>query len=177
MEKTDVFVWVDGDDGAGASVAVKALKEKLKASVGEWYLLGARSDRLQSMAYMLGLKSLVRPSTLGELGALAAANGDSPSVLFWSAEAVLVSDWAPWQGNQLRIWASCPAALLKRGDLPGGPAESWNDLQKQSSWPCAPLPPSQVKVLALKEFEKAAHGLAWPFGPSVVILEKPLARR
>ena len=29
----------------------------------------------------------------------------------------------------------------------------------------------------LKEFEKAAHGSSWPFGPSVVILEKPAPRR
>jgi hypothetical protein len=177
MEKTDVLVWADGEDGAGASVAVNALKARLKASVGEWYLLGVKTDRWESLAHMTGMKLLIRPPSLGGLGALALLNGDSPSVLFWSAEAVLVSDWNPWQGNHVRLWESCPAALLRRSDLPGGPAATWSDLQKQTSWPSLPLPPAQVKVVAAKEFEKSTQGSSWPFGPSVMILEKPTLRR
>jgi len=177
MEKTDVFVWMDGDDGAGASVAARALKLKWKAPVGQWYLLGTKNDRLEGLAHTLGMKPLGRPASLAALGALAKNNGDSPSVLFWSAEAVLTADWNPWQGDQLKIWDSAPAAVLRRSDLPGAEVTGWAELQKQSSWPTTVLPATQVKTLASKEFEKAAKGSSWPFGPSVVILEKSTARR
>ena len=177
MEKLDVFVWMDGEDGAGASVAVRALKAKMKISVDQWFLLGAKSERMERVAYDLGMHPLIRPAGLGGLGALASVHGTSPAVLFWSAEAVLVADWMPWQGSQMRLWESCPAALLKRADLPGAAVETWAELQKQTSWPRTSLPAAQVKVLPLKEFEKAAHGVAWPFGPSVAILEKQPSRR
>ena len=177
MEKVDVFVWMDGDDGAGASMAVRALKAKMKQPVDQWFLLGTKSERIERVAYDLGMHPLIRPAGLSALGAVAAAHGESSSVLFWSAEAVLIADWAPWQGGQLRLWESCPAALLKRSDLPGGPVQTWADLQKQTSWPCTPPAATQVRVIPLKEFEKATGGTVWLFGPSVVILEKQLTRR
>jgi len=177
LEKTDVFVWMEGEDGAGASLAARALKAKWKPPVGQWYLLGTKTDRLEGLAHTLGMKPLTKPATLSALGALAQNNGDSPSVLFWSAEAVLVADWNPWQGDQVKIWDACPAALLRRTDLPGAQGATWAELQKQSSWPLALQPAAQVKVLAAGEFEKATRGSSWPFGPSVVILEKPAPRR
>jgi len=177
MEKTDVFVWMDGEDGSGAATSVRALKLKWKAPVGQWYLVGTKSDRLEGLAHTLGMHPLSRPANLGALGALAKSHGDSPSVLFWSAEAVLVADWNAWQGGQLKIWEACPAAVCRRTDLPGAAVSTWGELQKQSTWPSSPLPETQVKVLASKEFDKASKGSSWPFGPSVVILEKTAPRR
>jgi len=177
LEITDVFVWMDGEDGSGASVAVRALKAKWKPSVGQWYLVGTKTDRLEGLAHTLGMKPLTKPASLADLGALAQNHGDSPSVLFWSAEAVLVAEWNPWQGDQVKIWEACPAAVLRRSDLTGAKGWTWGELQKQSSWPLVPQPASQVKVLAAAEFEKATRGSSWPFGPSVVILEKPAPRR
>jgi len=177
MDKTDVFVWMDGDDGAGASTAVRALKAKWKAPVGKWYLVGPKGDRLETLAHTLGVSWLSRPATLGGLGALAQGQGDSPSVLFWSAEAVLTADWNPWQGDQIKIWEACPAAISRRTDLPGAEASTWAEWQKHSSWSSSALPATQVKTLGAKEFDKATKGSAWPFGPSVVILEKSAPRR
>ncbi len=175
--KVDVFVAVDGDDGAGASLAVRALKAKLKLPVGQWFLLAPKSERSERLAYDLGMRFLVRPADLAGLGLVAATNGDGTEVLLWSAEAVLVSDWNPVQNNQLRIWEACPAALLRRTDLGFGGASSWKEWQGKSTFPRNPLPDSQVKVLPLEEFEKAAHGSSWPFGPAVVMLEKSSPRR
>ena len=177
MEKVDIFVWVDGEDGAGASLAVRALKAKLKVPVGQWFLLGTKSERLERLAYDLGLKSLVRPPHLSGLGALAAANGDSPLVLFWEGAAVLTADWNPWQAGHVRIWEACPAALVLRSDLPGPEVSGWFDLQVMTSAPRTALPGNQVKALGPEDFDKAVHSPSWPFGPSVVILEKPVSRR
>jgi len=175
--KVDVFVSVDGDDGAGASLAVRALKAKLKLLVGQWFLLAQKTERSERLAYDLGIRFLTRPADLAGMGPVAAANGDGTEVLLWSAEAVLVSDWNPIQNNQLRIWDSCPAALLRRTDLGFGGANTWRDWQAKSTFPRNSLSDSQVKVLPLAEFEKAAHGSSWPFGPAVVMLEKSAPRR
>jgi len=177
MDKLDVFVWVDGEDGAGASLSVRALKAKMKAPVGEWFLLAAKNEKLERLGYDLGMKALVRPADLAALGPLAASHGEAPLVLLWSAEAVLVADWTPWQNDRAKLWETCPSALLRREDLPGVGVKTWSDFQGQSTLENAPLPASQVKVLDLKEFEKVAHGSSWPFGPSVVILEKSTTRR
>lgn len=177
MEKVDVFVWVDGEDGAGASLAVRALKAKMKADTGQWFLLGSKSERLERLAYDLGMKSLVRPPTLADLGSLAASHGEAPLVLFWEAAAVLTADWTPWQGGHVRIWEACPAALVLRSDLPGPRVPGWFDLQTMTGAPRTALPMAQVKVLGPEEFDKAVHSSSWPFGPAVVILEKPVSRR
>jgi hypothetical protein len=177
MEKIDVFVWVDGEDGAGASLAVRSLKARLKAPVGQWFLLGTKSERLDRLSYDLGLRSLVRPAQLSGLGAVAADHGEAPLVLFWEGAAVLTADWVPWQSGHVRIWEACPAALVLRSDLPGPPVSGWFDLQAMTSAPRTALPLSQVKVLGPEEFDKAVHNPSWPFGPSVVILEKPVPRR
>lgn len=177
MDKIDVFVLMDRDDGAGASLAVRALKAKVKASVDQWFLLGTRGDRLETLAHTVGAQWLSRPPTLGGLGALALEHGEAPVVLLWSAEAVLVADWNPWQGDQFKIWDACPMAALRRTDLPVASGSAWADLQRQSTLSVAPSPAAQVKILGVKEFEKATKGASWPFGPSVVILEKLSARR
>ena len=195
MENVDVFVWIDGEDGAGASLAVRALKSKMNCEVGQWFLLGSKTERLERLGYDLGMHTLVRPGDLTSLGALAASNGSSSVVLFWSAKAVLVSDWTPWQNDQVKLWENCPAAFWRRSDLPGGaPANifdvvsvaksawpavvpSWEALQSQSPLTHGALPSGQVKVVPAEEFEKASHGNSWPFGPSVVIMEKPAPRR
>lgn len=177
MDKLDVFVWVDGEDGAGASLAVRGLRAKMKSPVSEWFLLGAKSERLDRLAYDLGMKALIRPADLAGLGALAQTHGEEPLVLFWSAEAVLVADWTPWQGDQAKLWETCPVALLRRDDLPGVGVKNWAELQGQSTLPKSVLPGNQVKTVDIREFEKASHGSSWPFGPSVVILEKSTTRR
>jgi len=175
--KVDVFVAEEGDDGAGASLAVRALKARLKLPVGQLFLLAPKSERSERLAYDLGIRFLTRPPDLAGFSQVAESNGDGSEVLFWSAEAVLVSDWNPFQNNQLRMWETCPAALLRRTDLAFGGAATWREWQTKSTFPRNPLPDSQVKVLPLAEFEKAAHGSSWPFGPSVVMLEKTAPRR
>lgn len=176
MDKIDVFVWVDGEDGAGAAMATRALRHKMKAEVGEWYMLGPKSDRSERLAYDLGMKPLVRPEKLSDLGVLAAGHGSSPLVLLWSGAAVLTTDWAPIQNGHVRLWDACPAALLTRDDL-GKEANGWFDFQGISSLPKTVLPLNQVKVVGPGDFEKAVHSQGWPFGHSLVILEKSTARR
>ncbi len=177
MDKIDVFVWVDGEDGAGAAMASRSLKAKMKAEVGDWYMLGPKSERSERLAYDLGMKPLVRPEKLADLGALAAGHGSSPLVLFWSGAAVLTGEWVPIQNGHVRLWEACPAALIPRSDLPGSGGNGWFDLQSSSSLPRTVLPLNQVKVVGPGDFEKAVHSQGWPFGHGVVILEKPTPRR
>ena len=179
MDKIDVFVWVDGEDGAGAAMATRALRNKMKAEVGAWYMLGPKSERSERLAYDLGMKPLVRPERLADLPALAAANGASPLVLFWSGAAVLISEWQPVQSGTVRLWEGCPAAVFARDGLTAAvnDAPGWPEFQAASALARSPLPPNQVKVVGPGDFEKAVHSQGWPFGPSLVILEKPVPRR
>lgn len=176
MDKVDVFVWVDGDDGAGAAMAARSLKAKMKAEVGDWFMLGPKSERSERLAYDLGMKPLTRPEKLSDLGALAAAHGSSPMVLLWSGAAVLTAEWVPVQNGHVRLWDACPAALLPRADL-AKEAHGWFDYQGASSIPKTVLPLNQVKVVGPGDFEKAVHNPGWPFGHALVILEKPATRR
>lgn len=177
MDKADVFVWVDRDDGAGAALAARSLKQRMKAETGEWFLVGPRTERFERLGYDLGMKLLARPDQLSGLGALAAAHGTSPLVILWSGAAVLTADWVPVQGSHGRLWEACPAAVMTRPDLAGPGAGGWFDYQALSSLDKTVLPLGQVKVVGPGEFDKAVHGAGWPFGPAVVILEKPAPRR
>jgi hypothetical protein len=177
MDKFDVFVWVDGEDGVTAAMATRALRQKFKAEVGDWYMLGPKSERSERLAYDLGMKPLLRPEKVAELGALAALHGASPFVLLWSGAAVLTADWIPVQAGHVRIWEPVPAAVLPRGDLPGSGAGGWPELQSLTSLPRTLLPANQVKTVGAGDFEKAVHAQGWPFGHSVVILEPSTNRR
>ena len=177
MDKVDVFVWMDGEDGVVSAMAARSLRHKMKAEVGEWFVLAPRSDKSDHLAYDVGAKLVVRPEKLSSLGAIAATHGSSPLVLLWSGAAVLTSDWQPMQNGHLRLWESCPAALVLRTDLPAEGAESWPELQARTSLLRTALPPNQVKVVGPGDFDKAVHSQGWPFGHNVVILEKPIPRR
>jgi len=178
MDKVDVFVWVDGEDGAGAAMATRSLRAKMKADIGEWYMLGPKSERSERLAYDLGMKPLVRPEKLSDLGTLAAAHGSSPVVVLWSGAAVLTGDWVPIQAGHVRIWEACPAAVLLRTDLSRGGGASWFDFQGLSSLPKTALPLNQVKVVGPGDFEKTVHAQGGLFGShGVVILEKSPERR
>jgi hypothetical protein len=98
--------------------------------------------------------------------------------LFWSGAAVLTGEWIPLQNGHARLWDACPGALFPRGDLERtASAVSWFELQGASPLPKTVLPVNQVKVVGPGDFEKAVHNQSWPFGHSLVILEKPVSRR
>lgn len=177
MDKIDVFLWVEGDDGAGAAVAARSLRQKMKAETADWFLLGPKTERAERLAYDLGMRALTRPERLGDLGALVRTNGTAPLVLLWSGAAVLAAEWTPLQGGNLRLWDVCPGALLARSDVPASGVEGWPGFQAASKLSKTTLPANQVKVVGPGDFEKAIHGSSWPFGPTLVILEQPVPRR
>lgn len=88
----DVVLWVEKEDGAGAAVAARALKAKMKAEVASWFLVAPKSERSERLAYDLGMKLVVRPAHLGELGAALVAHGSAETLVLWSGAAVLTGD-------------------------------------------------------------------------------------
>jgi len=176
MESIDVFVWLSDEEGTRLPLAVQALKSRLKVPVAQWFLCGPRSERLDRLAYDLGLKAVVWSPSHPSWTTSAVTNGTAPVVIFWSTDAVLVADWSPLQGKQAKIWKDCPAAVLKRTDLTGM-AQSWDGLTRLSTLERMELPENQIKVLPLNAFEKAARTSNWLLGPKVVILETSGTRR